>query len=49
MISIAAVPDLSNLNAFKRKNIWLIHGEKDNENPYAGSRILYEKLQGNTG
>jgi len=47
MISIAAVPDLSNLNAFKRKNIWLIHGEKDNENPYAGSKVLYEKLQGN--
>ncbi|MDR3006956.1 MAG: phospholipase [Sphingobacterium sp.] len=47
MISIAAVPDLSNLNAFKRKNIWLIHGEKDSENPYVGSKILYEKLQGN--
>ncbi|MNJ94292.1 Alpha/beta hydrolase family protein [compost metagenome] len=47
MISIAAVPDLSNLNAFQRKNIWLIHGEKDSENPYVGSKILYEKLQGN--
>lgn len=47
MISIAAVPDLSNLNAFQHKNIWLIHGEKDSENPYVGSKILYEKLQGN--
>ena len=47
MISIAAVPDLSNLNALGNKNIWLIHGEKDTENPYYGSVVLYEKLQGN--
>ncbi|MDF2850992.1 MAG: phospholipase [Sphingobacterium multivorum] len=47
MISIAAVPDLSNINALVHKNIWLIHGEKDIENPYIGSEVLYKKLHGN--
>ncbi|MDQ0592994.1 putative peptidase [Chryseobacterium ginsenosidimutans] len=44
VVSVAAVPDLSNLNKIKGKNIWLIHGEKDNENPYIGSVELYHKL-----
>lgn len=43
-VSVAAVPDLSNLNKIKEKNIWLIHGEKDTENPYIGSVELYKKL-----
>lgn len=44
LVSIAAVPDFSNLKKLKKKNIWLIHGEKDNENPYEGSKQLYERL-----
>lgn len=47
IVSIAAVPDFSNLNALKSKNILLIHGQKDTENPYAGSLALFEKLKGN--
>lgn len=47
MVSIAAVPDLSNLDAIKNKNIWLIHGEQDIENPYKGSVELFEKLKNN--
>ncbi|WP_316820370.1 PHB depolymerase family esterase [Pedobacter gandavensis] len=46
LISIAAVPDLSNLKELKHKNIWLIHGQKDTENPYAGSKAFYENLAG---
>ncbi len=34
VVSVAAVPDLSNLNKIKDKNIWLIHGKQDDENPY---------------
>jgi predicted peptidase len=45
MVSIAAVPDFSNLKAIKNKNIWLIHGQKDIENPYKGSVELFEKLK----
>jgi predicted peptidase len=44
VVSVAAVPDLSNLNKIKEKNIWLIHGKKDDENPYIGSVELYNKL-----
>lgn len=47
MVSIAAVPDLSNLKKLRKKNIWLIHGEKDTDNPYEGSRQLYERLKKN--
>ncbi|MEE1945648.1 alpha/beta fold hydrolase [Pedobacter sp. KR3-3] len=47
MVSIAAVPDFSNLKAMKRKNILLIHGQKDDENPYRGSAELFSKLKGN--
>lgn len=46
LISIAAVPDLSNINEIKNKNIWLIHGKKDEDNPYPGSEALYKKLAG---
>lgn len=28
IVSVAAVPDLSNLTKIKEKNIWLIHGKK---------------------
>lgn len=48
MVSIAAVPDLSNLDKLKHKDIWLIHGEKDTSNPYIGSEVLYKKLDGNS-
>lgn len=48
MVSIATVPDLSNLDKLKHKDIWLIHGEKDTSNPYIGSEVLYKKLDGNS-
>lgn len=44
MVSVAAVPDFSNLKKISRKNIWLIHGEKDDENPYVGSVELFNRL-----
>lgn len=44
VVSVAAVPDLSNLNKIKEKNIWLIHGKQDDENPYIGSVEIYNKL-----
>ncbi|WP_281310219.1 prolyl oligopeptidase family serine peptidase [Flavobacterium flavigenum] len=47
MVSVAAVPDFSNLKKVSRKNIWLIHGEKDDENPYIGSVELFSKLSSN--
>lgn len=47
VVSVAAVPDFSNLKKVSRKNIWLIHGEKDDENPYVGSVELYQKLSSN--
>ncbi|MEG1666663.1 prolyl oligopeptidase family serine peptidase [Chryseobacterium sp.] len=47
VVSVAAVPDLSNLNKIKDKNIWLIHGKQDDENPYIGSVELYNKLSTN--
>ncbi|KQB42343.1 alpha/beta fold hydrolase [Flavobacterium aquidurense] len=44
IVSVAAVPDFSNLKKISSKNIWLIHGEKDDENPYVGSVELFNKL-----
>lgn len=44
MVSVAAVPDFSNLKGLKNKNIWLIHGEKDEDNPYIGSLELFNAL-----
>lgn len=46
-VSVAAVPDFSNLKKLSKKNIWLIHGEKDDENPYIGSLELFNKLSSN--
>ncbi|AZA85176.1 phospholipase [Chryseobacterium lactis] len=43
-VSVAAVPDLSHLEKVNKKNIWLIHGAKDQENPYVGSVELFNKL-----
>ena len=43
-VSVAAIPDFSNLKKLSKKNIWLIHGEKDDENPYIGSIELFNKL-----
>lgn len=48
MIAIAGVPDISNLQNVKKKPVWLIHGKKDDENPFAGSEKLFEQLKGNT-
>ncbi|WP_316785535.1 PHB depolymerase family esterase [Pedobacter frigiditerrae] len=45
LVSIAAVPDYSNLKEIKNKNIWLIHGQKDIENPYKGSAELFKRLE----
>ena len=47
MVSVAAVPDFSNLKKLSKKNIWFIHGEKDDENPYVGSVELFNKLASN--
>ncbi|MBC5841106.1 MAG: phospholipase [Flavobacteriaceae bacterium] len=44
IVSVAAIPDFSNLKKISNKNIWLIHGEKDDENPYMGSLELFNKL-----
>lgn len=46
-VSVASVPDFSNLKKLNKKNIWLIHGEKDDENPYIGSLELYNRLSSN--
>lgn len=46
-IAVAGVPDFSNLASIKTKPIWLIHGKKDNENPFSGSQKLFEQLKGN--
>lgn len=46
-VSIAAVPDFSNLHSLKKKNIFLIHGKNDTDNPYLGSEELYTRLKGN--
>ena len=46
IVSIAAVPNFSNLNTIRNKKIWLIHGGEDNENPYAGSEVLYKNSRG---
>lgn len=47
MVSVAAVPDFSNLKALKNKNMLLIHGQDDTENPYNGSVELFARLKGN--
>ncbi len=47
IVSVASVPDFSNLIKIKEKDIWLIHGKKDDENPYIGSVELYNKLSSN--
>lgn len=44
IVSVAAVPDFSNFKEVDKKRIWLIHGEKDNENPYSGSVELFNRL-----
>ncbi|SOD11520.1 prolyl oligopeptidase family serine peptidase [Pedobacter xixiisoli] len=46
-ISVAGVPDVSNLPNIKNKPIWLIHGRKDDENPFNGSNKLFAQLKGN--
>jgi len=48
LVSVAAVPDISHLEAWKNKSILLIHGQKDVDNPYDGSALLYGQLHGNT-
>jgi len=45
MVSIAGVPDFSNLEGIKEKPIWLIHGKNDVENPFEGSEVLYKELK----
>lgn len=47
IVSVSAVPDLSNIKSWKNKSILLIHGKNDIDNPYDGSEILYSKLSGN--
>lgn len=45
LVSIAGVPDFSNLRGIAAKPVWLVHGKKDDENPYAGSVKLHEALR----
>lgn len=47
MISIAGVPDFSSTNGLQSTPIWLIHGAKDNENPFNGSEALFNELKHN--
>lgn len=47
LVSIAGVPDTSNFDQMKKKNILLVHGKMDTENPYRGSEYLYRRLAGN--
>lgn len=47
LVSIAAVPDFSNLPGLAGKPVWLIHGKQDDENPYPGSVALYQALKQN--
>ncbi|MBO9593054.1 MAG: prolyl oligopeptidase family serine peptidase [Niabella sp.] len=47
LVSIAGVPDLSNIRGVARKPIWLIHGDADDENPYSGSVVLFNLLKKN--
>lgn len=48
IVSVSAVPDLSNIPSLKNKSILLIHGKLDIDNPYSGSEVLYSKLNGNS-
>lgn len=47
MVAVAGVPNFSNIQQISKKPIWLIHGLKDNENPFVGSEKLFELLNGN--
>lgn len=47
MVSIAGVPDFSNIRGVNYKPIWLIHGDADDENPYEGSMVLFKLLKKN--
>lgn len=47
IVSIAAVPDFTNLDRWNEKSIFLIHGKKDIDNPYEGSLELFKRLKGN--
>ncbi|MFD2969494.1 carboxylesterase family protein [Sphingobacterium bambusae] len=47
IVSVAAVPDFSNIHSLKRKSVFLIHGKMDAVNPYEGSEELFQKLKGN--
>lgn len=49
LVSIAGVPDFSNIGGIRGKKIWLIHGKKDLDNLYQGSEALYGKLKGDSG
>ncbi|MBO9632862.1 MAG: hypothetical protein J7578_07060 [Chitinophagaceae bacterium] len=47
IVSVAGVPDTQAIEKMKKKNILLIHGKMDTENPYSGSEYLYNRLKGN--
>lgn len=47
IVSIAAVPDFSNLRHWNNKRIFLAHGKEDLTNPYSGSEALFNKLSKN--
>ncbi|WP_300602253.1 prolyl oligopeptidase family serine peptidase [Niabella sp.] len=47
LVSIAGVPDFSNIAGMAHKPIWLIHGDADDENPYAGTVALFKLLKKN--
>ena len=44
-VTIAAVPDFSHTAGLQNKSIWLIHGDKDTDNPFSGSQALFRDLK----
>lgn len=43
-VSVAPVPNLSRPDRLGAIPIWLVHGNADAENPFAGSKLLYREL-----
>ncbi len=44
-VSFAGIPEFSNLDALKKMPLWIIHGNRDEENPAASDEELYKELQ----
>ena len=44
-VSFSGIPEFSNLDALKKMPLWIIHGNRDEENPAASDEELYKELQ----